>query len=554
MCMTKVEKDSYYKDAAHVFGYDILPEAGFFEDDNLSDTSLVEQYANAGIVYGNWQKMYHNYLQNTDKEKLAILVSTGSFNPVHQGHLHMMESAKECIQSQGWTVLGGFLSPSHDKYVHTKDTNFQTHGAKRCEMIAAATHDSHWLACDFWESLRVPYNINFTDVLEYFQHTITTTLSKLIKKGVTVFYVFGSDNAKFLYTFVNKGHAVCVVRPNSKNMENTADIVADVVDHNRDAASRLFMAHGIEASSTAIRKGNHELLPTVVHKIWEQTHHHDNARYLLRDDSIPACKHFIEHSCSLQEKLPVFITKLAHSLHHYIHIKNEIVIESVENQKHKIVHIVNKLEHDTGCINLDPWTRDKTTSAIDISRVFDICDAQTHSHGFIARPDSDELAVQVSRLDKECYVLVDDDIATGSTINFVTNLLQTKTIKDTYVLTSENFYDVVDVRDFIIGSNNGGLVVNMWGQYVRAPYIWPFVNLKTRANIAYQHIIAFSLEVLAYNIELFENTHITIHDCDDSFKKFALYSGFHEDMLLIDFCKQLYNIIAKSNYSDNSIG
>jgi len=47
--------------------------------------------------------------------KACVLLSTGALNPPHLGHLKMMEAARSHLEeSEGFKVLGGFLSPSHD--------------------------------------------------------------------------------------------------------------------------------------------------------------------------------------------------------------------------------------------------------------------------------------------------------------------------------------------------------------------------------------------------------------------------------------------------------
>ena len=43
-----------------------------------------------------------------------MLLTTGAMNPVHIGHIKMMELAKQTVEADGWTVVQGILSPSHD--------------------------------------------------------------------------------------------------------------------------------------------------------------------------------------------------------------------------------------------------------------------------------------------------------------------------------------------------------------------------------------------------------------------------------------------------------
>jgi nicotinate (nicotinamide) nucleotide adenylyltransferase len=54
------------------------------------------------------------------KEQI-ILILSGSFNPVHYGHLELLIKAKEYMEKHyNYIVIYGFLSPSSDKYVQSK--------------------------------------------------------------------------------------------------------------------------------------------------------------------------------------------------------------------------------------------------------------------------------------------------------------------------------------------------------------------------------------------------------------------------------------------------
>ena len=40
----------------------------------------------------------------------AIIISHGSFNPVHKQHLKMMETAKHCLEENGFEVRYGVMA------------------------------------------------------------------------------------------------------------------------------------------------------------------------------------------------------------------------------------------------------------------------------------------------------------------------------------------------------------------------------------------------------------------------------------------------------------
>ena len=108
----------HYRDMAKIF------EAGFFDD-------LVEpeQFNNETLNPFWLTTPAHKIRSNLDNliaindngKEFALLLSTGSFSPIHSAHIDMMEAAKKEVEARyGIPVLGGYISPSHDGYVSTK--------------------------------------------------------------------------------------------------------------------------------------------------------------------------------------------------------------------------------------------------------------------------------------------------------------------------------------------------------------------------------------------------------------------------------------------------
>jgi nicotinamide mononucleotide adenylyltransferase len=53
----------------------------------------------------------------TSKEKVyVVLVATGSFNPPTYMHLRMFELARDALNAEGYSVIGGYMSPVNDAY------------------------------------------------------------------------------------------------------------------------------------------------------------------------------------------------------------------------------------------------------------------------------------------------------------------------------------------------------------------------------------------------------------------------------------------------------
>jgi hypothetical protein len=52
--------------------------------------------------------------------RLAFLLLSGSFNPVHTQHVRTLLMTRKYVENLGWTVVGGFLAPSSDAYMQEK--------------------------------------------------------------------------------------------------------------------------------------------------------------------------------------------------------------------------------------------------------------------------------------------------------------------------------------------------------------------------------------------------------------------------------------------------
>ena len=109
-----------------------------------------------------------------DDEELAILLTTGSLNPIHTGHIDMMNFAKTELESYKknstkYTVIGGFMSPSHDEYVRTKPSYIRSDD--RVKMIKIAVQDSNWIECDEWECKQKHFK-DFPQVCQRFSKEI----------------------------------------------------------------------------------------------------------------------------------------------------------------------------------------------------------------------------------------------------------------------------------------------------------------------------------------------------------------------------------------------
>eukprot|EP00287_Rhodomonas_sp_CCMP768_P002220 CAMPEP_0196738158 /NCGR_PEP_ID=MMETSP1091-20130531/15665_1 /TAXON_ID=302021 /ORGANISM="Rhodomonas sp., Strain CCMP768" /LENGTH=233 /DNA_ID=CAMNT_0042082113 /DNA_START=121 /DNA_END=822 /DNA_ORIENTATION=- len=82
----------------------------------------------------------------------AVLISCGSFSPPTIMHLRIFETARDYFRSMQQVhkieIVGGFLSPVHDKYGKSS----LVPAADRVAMCQAALETSDWVVTDEWES------------------------------------------------------------------------------------------------------------------------------------------------------------------------------------------------------------------------------------------------------------------------------------------------------------------------------------------------------------------------------------------------------------------
>ena len=193
-------------------------------------------------------------------------------------------------------------------------------------------------------------------------------------------------------------------------------------------------------------------------------------------------------------------------------------------------------------ISLDTYYRG--TYDIETSRLFDISDIQKKYISLIGRIGHDTIEHQIERIKDGNYILVDDDSATGKTIREVmSNLPERINIEQIYLLASmlnEKIFDIVDLRDFMIGVQNGGLVVRLPNREVaRSPYMLPYVSLKSRATIPAIKEMEISIKLWEMNKEFYQEigSNITLEQTDNGFKKLMNYIGFDNNTPLTKICE-----------------
>jgi len=180
-------------------------------------------------------------IKNGDKkQKLAILLTTGSMNPVHLGHVACFTKAKKDLEEKhGFTILAGILSPSDSGWCRRKEFGCFPNDV-RIQLAKIAVGESDWISVGEWECSQGM--IDFPVVCVHYQEVLNNAFPE---KNIEVYYLCGADHAtKCGLTYGRKKYGVvAMARPGYQVRTKT------------NVSKRFYLVQGDEfdASSTEIR-------------------------------------------------------------------------------------------------------------------------------------------------------------------------------------------------------------------------------------------------------------------------------------------------------------
>ena len=384
--------------------------------------------------------------------------------------------------------------------------------------------NSEWLSIDPWESIYVKTYINFTDIVQ----RLELYLKKHVDSRMQVAYVFGGDNSEFMYCFENKGIGVCIER------EGYSDNFIQM--KNKCKGKNIFFINNKSIVSTYSSRNIRRMNGYEYNK---KNYCKDDGDYIIRNEGmIPLSnyKDYVEKE-NLEKAHKEFLKELIYVFKKAF--ENKLDVKTIDMEK-QLENAEENLK-DKKTISLDTYY--KGTYNIETSRLFDISDLQNQYISLIGRIGHDNIENQIKVIEDGNYILVDDDSATGKTIREVmSNLPERINIEQIYLLTSmlnKNIFDIVDLRDFIIGVQNGGLIVRLPNKEIaRAPYILPYVSLKTRATISASEEMNISIKLWEMNRDFYNKIggNLTLEQTDIGFKRLMNYIEFKNDTSLIEIC------------------
>ncbi|UJR08753.1 hypothetical protein I4U23_013010 [Adineta vaga] len=213
-------------------------------------------------------------IRNCQRRKLAnsrhncVLLTTGSFNPVHPLHFQNLIHVKEYLENEQktqWNVLAGYISPTHDSYVHSKLGDPAWIPAKdRCKLCEATieyegTEVSSWISVSRGESKWDEGFVDFGPVAENLRDFLNNELvgqGNIFQHPLCVVYVCGLDH-------FNK----CLYVENMTKQHNMACAIVFRVGYDEQQIARSVKTSGaiyiplakertklVDVSSTQIRQ------------------------------------------------------------------------------------------------------------------------------------------------------------------------------------------------------------------------------------------------------------------------------------------------------------
>jgi nicotinic acid mononucleotide adenylyltransferase len=460
----KIKMDPFIGEIYEDGGMDAVKKTGYFIDDTSSPDDI-DYMLDVPTTPLGWA--------DSSCPSPAVLICAGSFCPPHTGHVDMMRAARRAVEKAGRQVVAGYFSPGHDEYIKHKNGDGAIPVHERIKLFDGMLDD--WMYVCPWEGVFNKHAIMFTHVVE--------RLGLYIKRhtglDIPVYFVCGSDNENYVFAFMKRGQCVLVNRPGYKLK----------IPQSEWPINTLWADCENSSSSTEERL-------TYQRKVAE------SRLYLRVEDS-------------MYESMGVDYSDLeANITKRFTNSK----ISFLSTQEHHI-RTMRKLHR---IISLDALIRGDEN--IRVSRHYDFFGRDMIR--FAASPEALSLREQISGLEGK-YLLYDDDIhTTGGTIRYMTKLLESVGCDIegvfTFKVSDDSEGEILDLRDFFIGTESGLVVQSPHGKKFRAPYMYPYVCPYSRASI--QDPMKFSIEMWELNLRIYEDMPTKVGDLRAMGELFV-YSG-----------------------------
>ncbi|UJR18313.1 hypothetical protein I4U23_005215 [Adineta vaga] len=161
-----------------------------------------------------------------DSRDNCVLLTTGSFNPVHPYHFQSLLRVKQYLENEHqppWNVLAGYISPTHDSYVRQKlGDRAWIPANNRCRLCEGAIEYeseeiSSWIRVSHGESEWSDGFVDFGPVTENFRDFLNSKLvgqGNIFKYPLRVVYVCGLDHynkCSYVESMAKQKNMACAV-------------------------------------------------------------------------------------------------------------------------------------------------------------------------------------------------------------------------------------------------------------------------------------------------------------------------------------------------------
>jgi len=215
------------------------------------EQALANSWVSTTKLENNINKNSSESSKGEGKSKV-VLISPGSFSPIHVMHVHMMEIAKQYVEGGNFNgryeVVAGYMSPAHNNYIHIKLGNDFIPFKDRCNMIELTLQHSNWISLTKWEGMQGDTQF-FEQVLLFHDEYISR---KFPGEEIEIMLVCGADLAATCggFPYGLDGYKVIILgRPGY-----TSRLMQSNIKTTDQRLSHLVPGDLLEVSSTEIRK------------------------------------------------------------------------------------------------------------------------------------------------------------------------------------------------------------------------------------------------------------------------------------------------------------
>ncbi|HJX90359.1 MAG TPA: hypothetical protein VJ372_07680 [Pyrinomonadaceae bacterium] len=181
--------------------------------------------------------------------RLAFLLLSGSFNPIHTSHLRTLLKTRKYVENLGWTVVGGFLAPSSDAYVQEKLGAEGLPLRWRIALCELAIEEFDWVSVCVKEELSSKWACD--GIRSELEHCCCDVLDRRRLTGVEI---MGSDTVVRIFSKIlmentakggrstQQGRVICcVLRPGSESAAQSKYIEGVLVPAAADLGVELML-------------------------------------------------------------------------------------------------------------------------------------------------------------------------------------------------------------------------------------------------------------------------------------------------------------------------